>query len=148
MTHRWFDYLVRVQPHHTDYGGVVWHGTYVQWLEAARVECLRELGVAFEDLVNLGYDLPVIDLSVRYHQPLTLGMAAVVKARLAPVRGVRLSWHYQIESLQHQRCASAEVTLVPIDMTRRRIVRRMPDDLRQVIQKIEAYFAPTEAPLQ
>ena len=25
----WFDYPVTVYPHHTDYGGVVWHGTYL-----------------------------------------------------------------------------------------------------------------------
>jgi hypothetical protein len=25
----WFNYPVRVYPHHTDYAGVVWHGTYL-----------------------------------------------------------------------------------------------------------------------
>ena len=24
----WFEYIVRVHPHHTDYSGAVWHGTY------------------------------------------------------------------------------------------------------------------------
>ncbi|MCZ0899091.1 acyl-CoA thioesterase, partial [Microcoleus sp. HI-ES] len=33
----WFEYLVRVYPHHTDYSGVVWHGTYLAWREEARV---------------------------------------------------------------------------------------------------------------
>jgi acyl-CoA thioester hydrolase len=28
----WFNYPVRVYPHHTDYAGVVWHGTYLTWL--------------------------------------------------------------------------------------------------------------------
>ncbi len=36
----WFEYPVRAQPHHTDYAGVVWHGSYIIWLEEARVECL------------------------------------------------------------------------------------------------------------
>ena len=40
----WFEYPVRVQPHHTDYAGVVWHGTYLTWMEEARVECLRSIG--------------------------------------------------------------------------------------------------------
>ena len=84
----WFHYPIRVQPHHTDYGGVVWHGTYVTWMESARVECLRAAGTPFEKLVDLGYDLPVIALDIRYRQPLTLGAAAIVKTRLAPVTGL------------------------------------------------------------
>ncbi|NEQ11944.1 MAG: acyl-CoA thioesterase, partial [Moorea sp. SIO4E2] len=28
-TAKWFDYPVRVHPHHTDYAGIVWHGTYI-----------------------------------------------------------------------------------------------------------------------
>jgi len=32
----WFEYPVRVQPHHTDYAGLVWHGSYIAWMEEAR----------------------------------------------------------------------------------------------------------------
>ena len=48
----WFNYAVHVYPHHTDYSGVVWHGTYLTWMEAARVECLRSVGMSFEELIN------------------------------------------------------------------------------------------------
>jgi acyl-CoA thioester hydrolase len=37
----WFEYAIRAQPHHTDYSGVVWHGSYITWMEEARVECLE-----------------------------------------------------------------------------------------------------------
>ncbi|NEO28658.1 MAG: acyl-CoA thioesterase, partial [Kamptonema sp. SIO4C4] len=42
-TEYWYEYLVKAQPHHTDYAGVVWHGSYISWLEEARVECLRSI---------------------------------------------------------------------------------------------------------
>ena len=61
-TEKWFEYSLRVQPHHTDYAGVVWHGTYVSWLETARVECLRSMGIDFAELVKLGCELPVVEL--------------------------------------------------------------------------------------
>ena len=57
---KWFEYVVRVQPHHTDYAGVVWHGTYLTWMETARVECLRSIGIDFAELVKMGCDLPVV----------------------------------------------------------------------------------------
>ena len=93
----WFDYPVRVQPHHTDYSGGVWHGTYLTWMEAARVECLRSLGVDFEELVALGCDLPVVEISIRYHRQLQMGAQALVRARMPEVSGVRIPWEYQNE---------------------------------------------------
>jgi acyl-CoA thioester hydrolase len=147
----WFEYPVRVQPHHTDYGGVVWHGTYITWLESARVECLRAAGVPFERLVNLGYDLPVIHLDIRYRQPLTLGMEAIVKAQLAPVSGIRLNWRYEIETRPDsadasgasgpQCCVSAQVTLVTVDVKRRKVVRRFPPEVQAIVDQLTAYFA-------
>lgn len=139
----WFDYPIRVQPHHTDYGGVVWHGTYITWLESARVECLRTVGMPFENLVALGYDLPVVDLEIRYRQPLRLGASAIVKTRLAPISGIRLNWLYQIETVDPSPriCVSARVSLVTVDMTSRKVVRRVPPEIQDMVKKVESYFA-------
>ncbi len=139
---RWFEYPVRVQPHHTDYGGVVWHGTYVRWMESARVDCLRSAGIPFESLVDSGYDLPVVSLDIRYRQPLTLGMKAVVKTRLAPVEGIRLNWCYRIETAEvtPQLCVSAQVNLVTVNVRDRKIVRRLPPEIKTLVTQIEQYF--------
>ena len=68
----WFEYPVRAQPHHTDYAGIVWHGNYLRWMEEARIEYFRSIGIEFADLVALGCDLPVVELSIRYHNPIKL----------------------------------------------------------------------------
>lgn len=143
MTHRWFDYDFRVQPHHTDYGGIVWHGNYVQWMETARVECLRHIGFTFEDFVKAGYDLPVVDLQLRYHQPLTLGAQGLVRTRLAVKRSIKLTWLYEIYNTMtepSQLCIAGQVTLVPIDLTKRKIVRRLPTDLQSMLDKLHQHF--------
>jgi len=139
----WFEYPIRVQPHHTDYGGVVWHGTYITWMESARVECLRAAGAPFESLVELGYDLPVVALDMRYRQPLILGAAAVVKTYLEPVKGIRLNWHYEIETLapEPQLCVSAQVSLVTVDASDRKIVRRLPPEIKALTAQVESYFS-------
>jgi acyl-CoA thioester hydrolase len=140
----WFEYPIRVQPHHTDYGGVVWHGAYVAWLESARIECLRAAGVSFEHLVSLGYDLPVVDLSLRYRQPLRLGEMALVKARLAPVTGVRLNWLYEIEAVEaageRSLCVSAQVSLVTVDIVQRKILRRLPSEIKTAVKCVSTYL--------
>lgn len=134
----WFEYPVRVQPHHTDYAGRVWHGSYIEWMEEARIECLRSIGIEFADLVALGCDLPVVELSVRYHRPIQLGVAAVVKTRMAEVSGVRINWDYQIASSDGQLYATAWVTLVAIDLEKGKIMRQLPPAVKNVLAKLTA----------
>lgn len=134
----WFEYSVRVQPHHTDYAGRVWHGSYIEWMEEARIECLRSIGIEFADLVALGCDLPVVELSVRYHRPIQLGVAAVVKTRMAEVSGVRINWDYQIASSDGQLYATAWVTLVAIDLEKGKIMRQLPPAVKNVLAKLTA----------
>ncbi len=137
-TDNWFEYPIRVYPHHTDYAGRVWHGTYLTWMEAARVECLLSNGIDFAELVNLGCDLPVIDLAIRYHQPLALGMNAIVKTRMKEITGVRIHWDYKIQSLDtEQTYVTARVTLVAIDRDKGKILRQLPPGVKTVLSQLQ-----------
>jgi len=136
-TENWFEYPVRSQPHHTDYAGIVWHGTYVAWMEEARVECLRSIGIDFADLVALGCDLPVVELSLRYHRPIRMGMAAVVKTRMTQMEGVRINWDYQIQSLDGQELyLTGRVTLVAVDREKGKILRQLPSAVKDALVKL------------
>jgi acyl-CoA thioester hydrolase len=133
----WFEYPIRVQPHHTDYAGVVWHGNYIAWLEEARIECLRSIGIDIADLVALGCDLPVVELSLRYHRPLQLGMVAVIKTRMAEVTGVRINWDYAIVSIDGQELyVTAQVTLVALDRERGKIMRNLPASFKDALARL------------
>ncbi|YAF96244.1 MAG: acyl-CoA thioesterase [Nodularia sp. CChRGM 3473] len=135
----WFEYPVRVQPHHTDYAGIAWHGTYLTWMEEARIECLRSIGIEFADLVMLGCDLPVVELAVRYHRSVQLGMAAVVKTRMTEVTGVRINWDYAIVSTDGQQLyVTAKVTLVALDRERGKIMRQLPASVKDALAKVSA----------
>ncbi len=133
----WFIYPVRVFPHHTDYAGIVWHGTYLTWMEELRVEGLRWLGVEYSDLVALGCDLPVVELRVQYHQSVKMGMTILIKGRFVPVKGVRMIWDYQIVSEDHQQqYVSGQVTLVPLSRETGKIMRRLPPVLQEALIKV------------
>ncbi|MGD2182393.1 acyl-CoA thioesterase [Lusitaniella coriacea] len=136
-TENWFEYPVKAQPHHTDYSGVVWHGSYIAWMEEARVEYLRAIGVNFSDLVTLGCDLPVVELSVRYHRPLRMGMAAVIRTRMNRMTGVRIHWDYQIQSPDAQELyVTGRVTLVVIDSKKGKIMRKLPPALKDMLVQL------------
>ncbi|MBD1916652.1 MULTISPECIES: thioesterase family protein [Cyanophyceae] len=133
----WYEHRVIVQPHHTDYSGVVWHGTYIAWMEEARVNYLSGCGLTFADWVKAGVDLPVVNLGLKYRRSLTLGDTALVKARLEPAKGVRILWHYDIQNAATQEtCIEGTVTLAPVDFKTRRILRRLPEHLQTALDSM------------
>lgn len=133
----WFEYLVRVYPHHTDYSGVVWHGTYIAWMEEARVESLRSLGIEYADWVAQGLELPVVELSLRYHRAVQMGQSVAVRTRIAATEGVRLLWDYQIRSADTQELyVTAQVTLVGVDRDKNKIIRQLPPALKEALTRL------------
>lgn len=133
----WFEYPVQAHPHLTDYAGVVWHGAYLTWMEEARVLYLETLGIRFADLVALGCDLPVVELSIRYHRPIRMGASALLKTRMHPLKGVRLEWDYQILSEDQETLhISAQVTLVAVDRATGKIMRRLSPALQEVFLQL------------
>ncbi len=136
---KWFEYPVHVHAHHTDYAGVVWHGTYVAWLEEARVECLRSVGVEYADWVAGGCELPVVELSIRYHRFLQMGKLAVVRTRMRKMTGIRLHWEYQVQSLDGQETyITAQVTLVAVDRQSGKVLRQLPAEIKDTLAKLPA----------
>jgi acyl-CoA thioester hydrolase len=137
MSANWFEYPIVVHPHHTDYGGIVWHGTYLTWMEEARVACLKSIGIDFADLVAMGCDLPVVDLSVRYHRALRMGEAAIVKTRTVDMEGVRIVWEYEIESIDRSIIyLTGMVTLVAVDLEKGKIMRQLPTTVKDALVKM------------
>jgi acyl-CoA thioester hydrolase len=127
---------VKVHPHHTDYAGVVWHGTYLTWMEEARVEALRSLGIEYADLVAMGCELPVVDLSIRYHRSLKMGAEAIVRTRMMEMHGIRINWEYEIQSIDRTIThVTAQVTLVAVDSVKGKILRQLPAEIRDVLKR-------------
>ena len=128
----WFVYPVQVYPQDTDYAGVAWHGSYVHWLEQARVAWLQGRGLNFGDLVAAGCDLPVVDLTIRYQKPVFLGEEILVKARPRPRQGVRLVWDYEL-TRQGEIVCTAMVALAPLERRTGKLFRRLPPLLAQAL---------------
>ncbi len=132
----WFEYPVKVHPHHTDYAGAVWHGTYLGWMEEARVEAFRSLGIEYADLVAMGCELPVVDLSIRYHRSLKMGAEAIVRTRMMEMHGIRINWEYEIQSIDRMIThVTAQVTLVAVDGVKGKILRQLPAEIKDALKR-------------
>lgn len=92
-----FHWKVRVYYHHTDAGGVVYHGTYLDFMEAARIELLHALGLNLAQLSSEDEVLfMVYRLAVDYHKPARLNDELTVTAAIVHVGGVRLEFDQRV----------------------------------------------------
>ncbi|WP_006788582.1 tol-pal system-associated acyl-CoA thioesterase [Thiorhodospira sibirica] len=94
---------VRVYYEDTDAGGVVYHATYLNYMERARTEWLRALGYAQEALVReRGILFAVHRLSVDYLYPARLDDQLCVRVGALKIRRASMEFSQQIQS----KCAS------------------------------------------
>jgi acyl-CoA thioester hydrolase len=137
VNENWFEYPITVFPQDTDYSGNAWHGAYIGWLEKARVQCLQSIGVDFAELVAAGCDLPVVEMSLRYHRALGMGETAIVKARMHNLDGVRIKWDYEVQSPDRETTyLTGIVTLVPVDREKGKILRQLPATVKNALVRL------------
>ncbi len=74
---------IRVPFHHVDPLDVVWHGHYVEYFELARAALLDRIGYNYLQMRESGYAWPVVEIFIRYAQPLHYGQRVLVRAELA-----------------------------------------------------------------
>ena len=65
-----FVHRIRTRFAETDAMGIIHHGAYVPYLEEARVELLRHVGHAYDEVRKAGINFAVLELFVRYRRPL------------------------------------------------------------------------------
>jgi YbgC/YbaW family acyl-CoA thioester hydrolase len=77
---------VEVQFEDIDGGGVVHHPNYLKYLERARCQAMREIGVPFGECLQEGIAFVVAEIHAKYLQPLSLAAECVVETRLVAAR--------------------------------------------------------------
>ncbi len=92
-----FTFPVRVYWEDTDAGGVVYYASYLRFLERARSEWLRALGV---DQVRLLQEerlqFVVVEANVRYHRPAKFDDQLAVTVTLESMRGASIAMGQEI----------------------------------------------------
>ena len=77
---------------------VVWHGSYVRYLEDGREAFgKRYSGIGYMDMYNNGYTAPIVDLQMEYVSPLTVNDVAVVETRFIEMAAAKLFFEYIIK---------------------------------------------------
>jgi acyl-CoA thioester hydrolase len=125
-----FSLPVRVYFQDTDAGGVVYHASYVNFMERARTEWLRGFGFSNAGLMKeLGVVFVVRSLKLDYLKPALLDDMLDVSVQLKAIGRSRVTLH-QIMKRDDEVLVEAEIHLVSIALETFKPVS-VPDVLRE-----------------
>lgn len=129
-----FNFPVRVYYQDTDTGGVVYHASYLNFMERARYEWLRELGFGVDAMIQSHRTIFLIrSLNIEYFKPAVLDDLLNVTVQVAEVGRSRIALQQQVMREQGT-LASATVHVVCVGMDTFRPTG-LPLPLRQKIGK-------------
>jgi acyl-CoA thioester hydrolase len=128
---------VRVRFGETDLMGIVHHGSYVAYLEVARVEWLRRRGVTYASWAEQGLHLPVVELALKYRAPARFDDELELDTTLGEVRAASLRFDYRLVRVADGTlCAEASTRLACVNDSHelRRFTAAMTDVLTRAEQ--------------
>ena len=126
----------KVLPQHTDHAGVVWHGTYLNWLEESRIDSIGKAGIKYIELLNKGFEMPVYKIEIKYLMPIMIGDEIIVKSSFITNQGPRIKVNSTFNNLRNNIHAEASIDIVLINKKTFKVVRKMPDFLENYLNNL------------
>ena len=125
-----------VLPQHSDHAGVMWHGTYFNWLEEGRMNALSKVGINYFELTKNGFELPLIGASIKYICPLYLGDIILIESFFNIGKGPKINVHTRFLNADEKVLTIAEVNLVLINKANFSIVKKRPNFISKAFSKL------------
>lgn len=118
---------LRVRFAETDQMGIAHHSAYVVWMEAGRVEWLRERGLSYRQLEDEGVSLAVSGLELGYRSAARFDDEVEVETKMVEARSRRFRFTYRLSRVNDSTLLAVGSTVhVPTDESGRAI--RLPGE--------------------
>ena len=125
-----------VMPQQADHAGVMWHGSYLNWLEESRIKALEQSGLNYSELLNRNFELPVSSLTIKYKAPVYINDEISINSYFELSRGPKISIHSKFITKNKRISTEANVNLVLIRKDNFSIVRRRPEFIEEAFKRL------------
>ena len=124
-----------VLPQHADHAGVMWHGSYFQFLEEGRIDALNQVGMKYSNLSEQGYEIPVISAKIKYKISFTHGEKILLISQFNLVNKIRLNCKTLFLKINGNIGAEALIKLVFVRKEKKQIklVRELPEEIEKTL---------------
>ncbi|MBL4616089.1 MAG: tol-pal system-associated acyl-CoA thioesterase [Robiginitomaculum sp.] len=123
---------IRIYYEDTDFSGIVYHGSYLKFLERARTESMRVTGTSHQDLLLLDPPLAftVRKLNMDFLAPARIDQVVEVRTKFVMAKGARMRLLQEV--LCEQRVllrASVEIACIDLKGRAKRIPKSILDKM-------------------
>tara|TARA_Y100001968_G_C19417862_1_gene749995 strand:- start:1690 stop:2130 length:441 start_codon:yes stop_codon:yes gene_type:complete len=122
LTNKNWELIKTVLPQHTDHAGVMWHGSYLNFLEESRISALNNVGISYSELSKKGFEIPVISVEIKYKISFIHGEEVLLKSQFKFASKIRLTCKTLFLKSNGQIGAEAKIGLV--------VVRKINDSIK------------------
>lgn len=123
---------IRVRYAETDAMNFVYYGNYATYFEVARVELMRNIGLSYRSIEDMGIWMPVIDFHIQYFKPAQYDDEVVIKVNVDELPTTKMIFKYETY-LDNVFINRAETTLVFVNAETKK-PQRCPEPLLEKIK--------------
>ena len=125
---------IRVRYSETDKMGYVYYGNYASYLEVARVELIRSLGLSYKKMEDNGVMLPIAEYKNKYIRPAYYDDELTIKTWIREKPSIKLRFDYEVVNQEGTLLTIAETTLVFVSMETFKPTQA-PKEFEEVVEK-------------
>lgn len=92
-------YTRAAQYYETDQMKIIHHGSYIHWMEEARVDVMDKIGFGYEKMESMGVYCPVLSAELEYKSMVRFGERVQIECRIAEYTGLQLTMLYRMVNL-------------------------------------------------
>ena len=128
-----------VLPQFTDHAGVMWHGSYLNFLEECRLDALDKVGISYSELSKKGFEIPVISIQLRYKKSFIHGEKVLLKSQFKLENKIRLICKTLFLKSNGDIGAEAKVELVVVRKINDsiKVVKELPAKIKNIFLMLE-----------
>lgn len=127
---------IRVRYGETDQMGFVYYGNYALYLEEARTELIRSLGLTYSELEKKGVMMPVVNMNITYRKPAKYDELLILETWIDGDISRNINFKTYIKSERGDLLNEAKITLVFMDVKSGKSIQ-CPSD---IVQKLEKFI--------
>ena len=134
MVNSEFSWPVRVYYEDTDAGGIVYNANYLKFLERARTEWLRQLGIEQDHLLQLDVAFVVRHIDIEFRNAARFNQLLTVSCRVAQLKRASMMFTQEIVDEQNRIIVSAEVIIACVRVSVMKPIA-IPEEVSGVIAR-------------
>lgn len=124
---------IRVRYGETDQMGYVYYGNYGMYYEVARVESLRQLGMSYREMEEIGVMMPVIENHTKFLAPALYDDLLTIVTTIREKPSVKIRFEYEIFNESGKLINKGDTLLVFVDKTTGK-PRRPPEKFEKILE--------------